>query len=84
MANIGRAPTFAERDAAAPLRLEAHVLEGLPPAYGDVVRVFFQRRLRPERRFGGRDDLVAQLRRDQAAARAYFGLAPVRSGPAET
>ena len=84
MANLGRAPTFAESDAAAPLRLEAHVLEDPPPAYGDVVRVFFQRWLRPERRFGGRDDLVAQLRRDQAAARAYFGLAPGRSGPAET
>jgi riboflavin kinase/FMN adenylyltransferase len=84
MANIGRAPTFAESGVAGPLRLEAHVLEGGPPSYGEVVRVFFQRRRRPERRFAGRDDLVAQLQRDQAAARAYFGLAPGRPGPAET
>ncbi len=57
------------------VRLEAHILEGTPPTYGDRVRVFFLRRLRPERRFAGPAELADQIGRDKAAALAFFGRA---------
>lgn len=73
VANLGTSPTFASGDAPAPRRLEVHLLAGDPPGYGEPVRVFFLKRLRPERRFPGPDELAAQIRADRAAARAFFG-----------
>lgn len=73
VANLGTSPTFTGPADCPASRLEVHVLEGAPPDYGDVIRVYFLRRLRPERRFGAPDDLVTQINRDRAAALAYFG-----------
>ncbi len=78
VANIGVCPTFAAgasgaATSAAP-RLEAHVLAGTPPTYGDEVRVFFHQRLRPEIRFAGPAELAAQIGVDRSKARDFFGL----------
>lgn len=54
--------------------LEVHVLAGAPPTYGDEIRVFFHRRLRPERRFAGSGQLAEQIARDRAKAGTFFGL----------
>lgn len=73
VANLGMSPTFAGAGAPSAPRLEAHVLDGQPPGYGEVVRVYFLKRLRAERRFDNPSELVAQIARDRAAALGYFG-----------
>ncbi len=60
--NIGRRPTFyefAERSL-----IEAHLIGFRGDLYDETAKLRFVRRLRPERRFGGIDELKAQLRRD--------------------
>lgn len=76
VANIGLSPTFSADGPAGPaaVRLEAHVLDGTAPAYGDTARVFFHRRLRPEVRFAGPAELTAQIASDREKALAFFGL----------
>jgi len=75
VANIGIRPTFAGPPVARPNPgLEVHVLAGAPPTYGDEIRVFFHRRLRPERRFAGSGQLAEQIARDRAKAGTFFGL----------
>lgn len=75
VANIGVCPTFAGPNgpATAALSLEAHVLDGRVPTYGDTVRVFFLERLRPESKFAGPEELAAQIALDKSRAQAYFG-----------
>lgn len=66
--NLGRRPTFDEH--AERSLLEAHVLDFSGDLYGQRVAVEFTHFLRSERRFGGIDELRAQLQADVAAARA--------------
>ena len=63
--NVGVAPTF-ERDES---RIEAHLLDFDGDLYGRVVDVGFVRRIRPERRFSGVEELGAQIARDVEEAR---------------
>ena len=65
MMNVGRRPTF-EQDGA--LKAEVHLFGFEGDLYGLRLRVHVLERLRDERRFDGVDDLVAQLREDQAQA----------------
>lgn len=66
MLNLGSRPTFGD----AQTSLEAHLFDATGDWYGAPVRVDFVRRLRDVRRFDGAEALVAQLRHDEAAARA--------------
>jgi riboflavin kinase/FMN adenylyltransferase len=68
MLNLGWRPTFQGRD----LRCEAHLFDFTGDLYGKEVRVDFLHRLRGEQQFQGIDALVAQLKADEAAARAYL------------
>lgn len=65
--SVGRRPTFYE--AANPL-VEAHLLDFDGDLYGQEARVSFTARLREERRFDSVGELIAQMGRDVAAARA--------------
>ncbi len=67
--NIGTRPTF-ERAAGA--SIETYVLDWSGDLYGDVVRVRFLHRLRPERKFASVDELKRQIDYDVARARRYF------------
>ncbi len=69
VANVGRRPTFGGTD----VRLEAHLLDFERDLYGTVMEVAFERRLRGEQRFAGKDVLVAQIAADASAARAVLG-----------
>ncbi|MDR3074381.1 MAG: bifunctional riboflavin kinase/FAD synthetase [Deltaproteobacteria bacterium] len=69
MTNIGVNPTFG----VAGLTLETHVLDFSGDLYGKNVRLYFASRLRPEVRFQSVEDLVARLRKDEAAARGILG-----------
>ena len=64
MANSGPRPSFPE----APPALEVHLFEFDGDLYGSTTRVFFHAFLRGQRRFGGLEELKAQLARDAAAA----------------
>jgi riboflavin kinase/FMN adenylyltransferase len=73
LANVGTSPTFGEH----PRRLEVHLLDYRGNLYGRELEVRFLKRLRPERRFGRREALIAQMERDRAAARSYFRRHPL-------
>ncbi len=63
--NVGVAPTFDRREN----RIEAYLLAYEGDLYGKVIDVTFARRLRPEMRFSGIDELKAQIAWDVAEAR---------------
>ncbi len=67
--NIGVRPTF---DGGEEL-IEAHLLDFEDELYGRELGVLFERRLRPEQKFAGVDELVAQIERDVTAAREVLG-----------
>jgi riboflavin kinase/FMN adenylyltransferase len=66
--NVGVNPTFG----GTVLKVEAHVLDTTIELRDRRVSLTFVHRLRDERRFGGVDELVAQIRRDIDAARALL------------
>jgi riboflavin kinase/FMN adenylyltransferase len=67
--NIGRRPTFTPSE---PERLvEAHLLDFSGDLYGRHLEVHLLERCREEKRFSGPGELVAQIRRDVEARRAY-------------
>jgi riboflavin kinase/FMN adenylyltransferase len=63
--NIGPNPTFGEHA----LKVEVHVIDWHEPLYHQPLEVDFLRRLRDIQTFDSLEQLVAQLRRDVAAAR---------------
>jgi riboflavin kinase/FMN adenylyltransferase len=71
VANYGLRPTVEDTQEA---RLEIHMLATCPYSAGDPVAVEWVRFLRPERKFGGIDELRLQIARDVAEARAEFSL----------
>lgn len=71
VANYGLRPTIG--DAIEP-RLEIHLLGACPFSQGDFVVAEWLRFLRPEMKFGGLDELRAQIARDVAEARRHFAL----------
>lgn len=70
VANYGLRPTV-EQSATTPL-LEVHLLAEKPWSVGDQLRVYWERFLRPERKFETLDALKAQIGRDRDAAVAHF------------
>ena len=68
LANLGVSPTFEGRER----RLEVHVLGRSGMMYGKVMRVYFERFLRPERSFPSAADLARQIGEDVKAAKEYF------------
>ena len=67
--NIGNRPTFGGSDSV----VEAHLLDFSADLYGRVLEVDFVARLRSEQKFSGRDELVAAISEDVAAARRILG-----------
>lgn len=69
VANYGLRPTVEQ--ASRPL-LEVHLLEPSALTYGDTVTVRWLHFLRPEMKFGGVEELRAQLVRDRESAAKFF------------
>ncbi len=67
--NIGIRPTF-ESDADP--SIETYIFDFDGDLYGDALRVRFLHRIRDERKFGGIDELKAQIEKDTRRARKYF------------
>lgn len=70
--NIGVRPTFGGGG----LVVEVHLLDFDGDLYGRQLSVQFHARLRDEQRFGGIDELVAQIDRDVETARESLGKIP--------
>lgn len=66
--NIGVRPTFA----GSRRTVEAYLLDYTGDLYGEVLHLSFLHRLRGEQKFNGIAELVAQIGRDTAAARAWL------------
>jgi len=71
VANVGTRPTIGDMTKAI---LEVHILDFNGDLYHQNIGVTFRSRLRDERKFASLDELKAQIQRDSAAGRAYFGL----------
>lgn len=69
VANVGVCPTFTFNQPAK-RRVEVFLLDFHGDLYGKRLEISFTRRLREERRFGSAAELVEQIRKDVAAARA--------------
>jgi len=69
VASLGTNPTFVEQGG---LVLEVHVLDWDGDLYGKAVRTTFVARLRDEAKFSNVDELMAQIWRDVADARAVL------------
>ena len=74
--NIGVRPTF-ETDAEP--SIETYIFDFEGDLYGDVLRVRFLHRIRDERKFGGIDELKAQIHKDSQRALNYFRHEGVRN-----
>jgi riboflavin kinase/FMN adenylyltransferase len=68
--NIGVRPTVGGKK----LTVEAHLLDFSRDLYGQEMELEFYRKLRPEMRFDGIEQLKTQIHRDIQKARAYFSL----------
>jgi riboflavin kinase/FMN adenylyltransferase len=74
--NVGVRPTFNEETAPS---IESYVFDFDGDLYGDVLRVRFLHRIRDERKFGGIDELKAQIEKDTRYAREYFARLGVKN-----
>lgn len=79
VANFGVAPTVAT---GGPARLEVHLLEGAPDLYGARLEVALGTRLRAEKKFSSKDELVAAIAADCQRARTWVARAPSEAHPA--
>ena len=74
--NVGVRPTF---DGDKEPSIETYVFDFDGDLYGDVLRVRFLHRIRDEKKFGGIEELKAQIGRDSNRALNYFNRAGVKS-----
>ena len=71
LVSVGTRPTFHDEGQ---LLVEVHLLDYDGDLYGAVLELELLHRLREERRFASADELVTQMHRDEADARARLGL----------
>jgi riboflavin kinase / FMN adenylyltransferase len=71
LVSIGVRPTFHE---GGQLLVEVHLLDYYGDLYGAELELELFDRLRDERRFESADELVTQMKRDEADARKLLGL----------
>ncbi len=69
MMNIGKKPTISNREK---IWLEVHIFEFGKTIYGEYLTVRFVERLRDERKFRSRDDLIRQLHKDADTAKSIL------------
>jgi riboflavin kinase / FMN adenylyltransferase len=70
--NIGVRPTITGGAGTVPVAIESHILDFDRDIYGRRAAVEFLVRLRDEKQFVGREELVKQIRKDIAKARRFF------------
>ena len=78
VANLGRAPTVSD---SGELRLEVHILDGEYELYGQRLEVALGTRVRAERKFASKEELMAAISEDCGTARAWIETAPEEALP---
>ncbi|MGC9393308.1 MAG: bifunctional riboflavin kinase/FAD synthetase [Anaerolineae bacterium] len=73
--NVGTRPTFDDY----PPTVEAHLLDFSREIYGERIQLDFLHRLREELRFSSVETLAAQIRQDEADARAWLDVPDSRA-----
>ena len=74
--NVGIRPTFeGEKEPS----IETYIFDFDGDLYGDVLRVRFLHRIRDERKFGGIEELKAQIEKDSSTAQNYFSHEGVKN-----
>lgn len=68
--NIGRRPTVEEDPEAAPVTIEAHIIDYAGYLYGSMLELDFISYLRPEKKFPSIDKLRQALENDKKKAKA--------------
>ncbi len=71
MANIGHNPTFNKQD---DIRLEVNIFNFDEDIYDKYLEVFFVTRVRPEKKFNSKDELIEELKRNKEYGLSYFKL----------
>ena len=66
--NIGVAPTIRQTD----ITIEAYLLDFDQDIVGESIEIEFHRRLRPEKYFSGREELMNAIASDVQAVWRYF------------
>jgi len=74
--NVGVRPTFETETEPS---IETYIFDFDGDLYGDVLRVRFLHRIRDEKKFGGIEELKAQITKDSSRALNYFNRAGVRN-----
>jgi riboflavin kinase/FMN adenylyltransferase len=74
--NVGVRPTF---ETEAEPSIETYIFDFDDELYGDVLRVRFLHRIRDERKFGGIDELRAQIEKDTGRALSFFSHRGVKN-----
>jgi riboflavin kinase/FMN adenylyltransferase len=69
VSNIGYNPTFKGDGTDLPLKIETHLFDFNADMYGDEIQVEFFHFLRPEKKFSGVSELLAQIKLDSEEAR---------------
>lgn len=69
LTNIGNNPTFKDQTYTS---VETHIIDFNEDIYGKKIEVFFLKRLRDEKAFDSKDDLVRQMKTDVLNAREFF------------
>ena len=70
MTNVGTKPTIGDYQT----NVETHIFDFDKDVYGKRIEVYFLSMIRPEQKFSGLDELIAQLVRDKAYARKQLGI----------
>jgi len=68
--NIGKRPTFGDGFEKEPT-VEAHIFDFDRQLYGEELEIFFGRKIREERKFAGKEDLIRQIKKDERLARRH-------------
>ena len=70
MTNVGTKPTIGDYQT----NVETHIFDFDKDVYGKRIEVYFLSMIRPEQKFSGLDELIAQLVRDKVYARKQLGI----------
>ncbi len=67
--NIGLNPTFNDKGN---INVETHILDFDNDIYGESITVFFEKKIRDERKFPSVNDLISQISKDVQMTKEYF------------
>lgn len=68
MVNIGNRPTFKQESFA----IEVNIFDFEHDIYDEMVSVLFHKKLRDEKKFGSKEELITQLKKDKENTLAFF------------